>query len=155
MLCCDWRSNDQENILAGLLIDLSMLDREMFRFMPSTLAAAALFLSRTTAVYFAEVSEGCQHASRIATVLWGMTLVALGSEGKHQFHLDPFLGALLCMLDSFRRDGSEVFRGVLRLVIPPWSKFSRAKTTLHRGGVYSEIMILTLCCEDPCVISWI
>lgn len=42
-------------VLSGLLIDLSMLDKEMFRFMPGTLAAAALFLARATAIFYSKV----------------------------------------------------------------------------------------------------
>lgn len=42
-------------VLSGLLIDLSMLDKEMFRFMPGTLAAAALFLARATAMFYSKV----------------------------------------------------------------------------------------------------
>ena len=45
----------QENVLAGLLMDLSLLDLYMFRFRPGTLAAAGLFFARVTAVYYSKV----------------------------------------------------------------------------------------------------
>lgn len=45
----------QEYVLAGLLIDLSLLDQYMFRFRPGTLTAAALFLARVTAMYYSKV----------------------------------------------------------------------------------------------------
>lgn len=45
----------QENVLAGLLLDLSLLDQYMFKFRPGTLAAAALFLARVTAAYYSKV----------------------------------------------------------------------------------------------------
>ncbi|CAM9308909.1 unnamed protein product, partial [Hapterophycus canaliculatus] len=44
----------EEYVLAGLLIDLSLLDQYMFRFRPGTLAAAALFLARVTAMYYSK-----------------------------------------------------------------------------------------------------
>lgn len=47
----------QECVLAGLLVDLSMLDRCMFKFMPGTLAAAALFLARVTAFFYSKARE--------------------------------------------------------------------------------------------------
>ena len=45
----------QENVLAGLLMDLALLDQFMFRFRPSTLAAAGLFFARVTALYYSKV----------------------------------------------------------------------------------------------------
>lgn len=45
----------QEHVLAGLLLDLSLLDQYMFKFRPGTLAAAALFLARVTAAYYSKV----------------------------------------------------------------------------------------------------
>ena len=42
-------------MLAGLLLDLSLLDQYMFKFRPGTLAAAALFMARVTAAYYSKV----------------------------------------------------------------------------------------------------
>lgn len=42
-------------MLAGLLLDLSLLDQYMFKFRSGTLAAAALFLARVTAAYYSKV----------------------------------------------------------------------------------------------------
>ena len=55
--CCCRHVHDrkQENVLAGLLLDLSLLDQYMFKFRPGTLAAASLFLARVTAAYYSKV----------------------------------------------------------------------------------------------------
>lgn len=47
--------DSQENVLAGLLIDLSLLDQDMFRFRPGTVASAALLLARVTALFYSKV----------------------------------------------------------------------------------------------------
>eukprot|EP00903_Cladosiphon_okamuranus_P016239 g14981.t1 len=56
-LSVDWEKHSlvlEENVLAGLLLDLSLLDQYMFKFRPGTLAAAALFLARVTAAYYSK-----------------------------------------------------------------------------------------------------
>ena len=60
-VCCSWVyaaaavCRLQEYVLAGLLIDLSLLDQYMFRFRPGTLASAALFLARVSAIFYSKV----------------------------------------------------------------------------------------------------
>lgn len=52
-----FRSLQQEHILAGLVVDLSLLDNFLFLFRPGTVAASALFLARVTCMYYAKVGS--------------------------------------------------------------------------------------------------
>ncbi|CBJ48912.1 cyclin D2 [Ectocarpus siliculosus] len=58
-LTMDWEEHShprirEEHILAGLVVDLSLLDNFLFLFRPGTVAAAALFLARVTSMYYAK-----------------------------------------------------------------------------------------------------
>ncbi|CAB1097742.1 unnamed protein product [Ectocarpus sp. CCAP 1310/34] len=58
-LTMDWEEHShprirEEHILAGLVVDLSLLDNFLFLFRPGTVAASALFLARVTGMYYAK-----------------------------------------------------------------------------------------------------
>lgn len=71
----------QEYVLAGLLIDLSLLDQYMFRFRPGTLASSALFLARVSAVFYSKVQYVVRKLMGVVVTCWSLTLRLLVCAG--------------------------------------------------------------------------
>ncbi|CAM9531005.1 unnamed protein product [Ectocarpus sp. 8 AP-2014] len=76
-LTMDWEEHShprirEEHILAGLVVDLSLLDNFLFLFRPGTVAASALFLARVTSMYYAKVGSKTRSIAccRRATGMW-------------------------------------------------------------------------------------
>ena len=61
-------------MLAGLLLDLSLLDQYMFKFRPGTLAAAALFMARVTAAYYSKVCLRSFFSFRLLLLLYPLAV---------------------------------------------------------------------------------